>query len=147
MIFSWIYKRSTVVTCDVTFKFLCHLNRLLSVKKSFSIKTGWVYVPNDMLHTIKSNGSFFGWFKKSHKHHSSWLYFINTSPFLQLGVLSPYMAYVCEDGLLNYFKLHLLSQCFVDTQENQNQDNNETSTESNNKGHVSMEMESSAEVT
>ena len=57
------------------------------------------------------------------------------------------MAYVCEDGLLNYFKLQLLSQCFVDTQENQNQDNNETSTESNNEGHVSMEMESSAEVT
>ena len=57
------------------------------------------------------------------------------------------MAYVCEDGLLNYFKLQLLSQCFVDTQENQNQDNNETSTEFNNEGHVSMEMESSAEVT
>ena len=42
------------------------------------------------------------------------------------------MAYVCEDDLLNYFKLQLLSQCFVDTQENQSQDNNETSTESNN---------------
>ena len=57
------------------------------------------------------------------------------------------MAYVCEDGLLNYFKLQLLSQCFVDTQETQNQDNNETSTESNNEEHVAMEMESSAEVT
>ena len=39
--------------------------------------------PNDNLHLIKSNGSFFGCFKKSHKHHSSWLYFINTSLFLQ----------------------------------------------------------------
>ena len=63
------------------------------------------------------------------------------------GVLSPLVAYACEDGLLNYFKLQFFSQCFVDTQETQNQDNDETPTESNNEGHVAMEMESSSEVT
>nr|XP_022295777.1 general transcription factor 3C polypeptide 6-like isoform X2 [Crassostrea virginica] len=34
-----------------------------------------------------------------------------------------------------------------DTQETQNQDNDETLTESNNEGHIAMEMESSSEVT
>ena len=63
------------------------------------------------------------------------------------GALSPLVAFTCEDGLLNYFKLQFCSQCFVDTQENQNQENDETSTESNNEGHVAMEMESSSEVT
>ena len=67
--------------------------------------------------------------------------------FTMSGALGPLMAYVCEDGLLNYFKLQFFSQCFVHTQENQNQENDETSTESNNVGHVSMEMKSSSEVT
>ena len=63
------------------------------------------------------------------------------------GVLSPLVAYACEDGLLIYFKLQIFSQCFVDTQETQNQDNDETPTESNHEGHVAMEMELSSEVT
>ena len=58
------------------------------------------------------------------------------------GALSPLVAYACEDGLLNYFKLQFFSQCFVDTQET-----DETPTESKNEGHVAMEMESSSEVT
>ena len=45
------------------------------------------------------------------------------------------------------FQTSIFSQCFVDTRETQNQDNDETPTESNNEGHVAMEMESSSEVT